>query len=449
MTRTRISRLAAAGCTAVVTLSLVACGSAGQGDGSPTSDDSASETSTDSGTSEDVELNWYAFNLNTTTAMDDIIDAFEASHPGVAVTLETAPPNVDTVRGTLTTKITGGSATPDVYTADIVWTNQFAKANLIADISGLISEEGRSQTQPDLLEAGMSDGNLYCVPFVADVGIMYYRTDLLEEAGLPYPATWEELAETSKILQDSGAVEYGLVWRGAPYEGLSMFWTEMIADAGGASVNADYTEATIDSEAGQRALGFLVDTIESGISPQAVSTFQENEAMNVFNEGNAAFMSSNAYVWGTTQDPEVSSVVGDVAMAPMPTFEGQEDPGYSATGGSTLCMNPNTEHPEKAVELIEFMTGPEAQNILATTGQVIPTAIEVMADPAVAEENPPVAVLPDLRIVNRPAGTSDYASLSQAIYQNINAAVSGTTSVEQALAAAQEEIDQVLSGGGF
>ncbi len=429
-------RLAVVGTVAAV-LALAACGGSGSTD----------EAGDDAGG--DVELNWYAFNLNTSTAMADIVAAFEEANPGITVTLETAPPNVDTVRGTLTTKITGGSATPDVYTADIVWTEQFAAANLAADLTDLISAEGREQTRPELLEAGMSDGQLYCVPFVADVGIMYYRTDLLDAAGLPYPETWEELVTTAQKLQADGSVEYGLVWRGAPYEGLSMFWTEMIADAGGSSVSADYSTSEIDSPAGKKALDFLLSTIATGITPQAVSTFQETEAMNVFNEGNAAFMASNAYVWGTTQDPEVSKVVGKVAMAPMPTFDGQQAPGYSATGGSTLCLNPNSEHPDEAVKLIEFMTGPEAQSILATTGQVIPTATAVQSDPEVAAQNPPVAVLPELNIVNRPAGTSDYASLSQAIYQNLNAAISGTMSSEEALRAAAEEIDRILSGGGL
>ena len=447
MTRMTIAPRAAAVGVAVAMLALAGCGSGSTTP--PASSSSPSESSTAGGGGAGVELNWYAFNLNTSTAMADIVTAFEEANPGVTVTLETAPPNVDTVRGTLTTKITGGSPTPDVYTADIVWTNQFAKANLVSDLTDLITPEARAQTRPELLEGGMSGGRLYCVPFVADVGIMYYRTDLLDAAGLPYPTTWEELAQTAAKLQKEGAVKHGLVWRGAPYEGLSMFWTELIATAGGSSVNADYTEATIDSEAGRKALNFLVGTIKSGVSPQAVSTFQETEAMNVFNEGDAVFMASNAYVWGTTQDPAVSKVVGKVAMAPMPTFEGQPSPGYSATGGSTLCLNPNTEHQAEAVKLIEFMAGPVAQRILATTGQVIPTATEVQSDPEVAKANPPVAVLPELNIVNRPAGTSDYASLSQAIYQNINAAASGTKSPEDALKSAQEEINSVLKGGGI
>jgi trehalose/maltose transport system substrate-binding protein len=392
-----------------------------------------------------VTIGWLT-TASSTSVIQDLAHAYEASHPNVSIEISTKTTDTDTNRANIINAISGGSSTPDVYMADVVWTAQFADNLLLGDLTDELPPELLQTIDPEVLKIGQSDGRQYCVPFFTDAGVLYYRKDLLEEAGLPVPATWDELAATSKKLQQSAGVQYGLVYRGAPYEGTTVFWTEMIADAGGASVNEDYSKGAVDSEAGARALTFLRSTIDEGISPEAVTTFKEPEALSVFNNGDSVFMASNAYSYAASQDASKSRIVGNVGIAPMPTFAGSDAPGASGSGGSTLCVNPNTEHLDETVDFIEFLLGEEAQRTVTEVGKWIPVNQKVQSDPEMIKLNPVLGLIPQLRIVNRPAGTAEYAGVSRAIFTNVNAVLAGIAPPEDALREMQGQIDSALRG---
>jgi multiple sugar transport system substrate-binding protein len=59
--------------------------------------------------------------------------------------------------------------------------------------------------------------------------------------------------------------------------------------------------------------------------------------------------------------------------------------------------------------------------------------------------NPVLAIVPQTKLVPRPAGTPNYPQLSSAIYQNVNSALSGSTSPTAAMNAAQSAANTALS----
>lgn len=84
------------------------------------------------------------------------------------------------------------------------------------------------------------------MPFRSDAGMLYYRTDLLEENGFDPPETTEELLEISRSLQEQGAVEWGYVWQGRQYEGLAAVFVEILEGHGGFWVNPETEEVGLD-----------------------------------------------------------------------------------------------------------------------------------------------------------------------------------------------------------
>jgi trehalose/maltose transport system substrate-binding protein len=401
--------------------------------------------SSNSATSKQVTIDWYVQPLNSTAIWPDLVNAFNKSHPNIKVSLTVGPTDVDTVRGILSTELGSGSATPDVYEGDVTWPAQFAKARLAVNLTKLFPKSFWNRFSPGAIKLAQYNGASYSVPTWTEAAFLYYRKDLLAKAGLPVPTTWEELVADSKKVQATGAVKDGYTWQGAGYEGLTCDFSEVIADAGGSIVSSNYTTGTLDTAAAQKALNFLKSTITSGVSPKATPTFQEPQSLNDFTAGNALFMRNWSYAWAITQDPTQSKVVGKVGMAPLPTFAGQPSPGASTNGGGGMFINPHSKYLNQDVEFLDWLTGTTAQGMFASVGKVLPANLQAQTPQAQKEVGPVGHVLAKLKIVGRPVGTPAYSQVSRALFQNVNAALSGNESVSKALSTANSQINSALS----
>jgi multiple sugar transport system substrate-binding protein len=186
--------------------------------------------------------------------------------------------------------------------------------------------------------------------------------------------------------------------------------------------------------------------ITSGVSPSAVSTFHEAEAMSTFASGQAAFLRNWDYAYSTSQVPGTPTV-GKVGVAPLPTFQGQSYPGYSNIGGWNLYINPHSKNYAADLTFIKWMASTQAQTDLAKVSSSIPTVESVRTSPEIIAQSPVLATVPKTKLVPRPAGTPNYPQLSTAIYQNVNAALAGSASPSSAMSAAQSAANTALSSG--
>ncbi len=445
--RRRLWQLAAVG--VVGALSLAACSSSGSSSttgGGSTSTPTAAGTASASGSATSGTVNWWASPINTsgTDVRNVLIHDFEKQYPGIKVTLTSAPTDTDTNRATLATDISGGSATPDVFMGDVIWPAQFAAHQLAVPLSDYLPSSYWSQFAPGLVQGATYKGKVYGSPLFEDQGFLYYRKDLLAKEHLQVPQTWEQLETEATQLQKAGLVKYGYVWQGASYEGLTCNYMEFLTDAGGQATNADYTQASLDSPASVHAVTFMRSLVSSGVSPSAVSTFKEAQAMSTFSSGQAAFLRNWDYAYADSQVPGTPTV-GKVGVAPLPTFQGQSYPGYSNIGGWNLYINPHSKNIAADLTFIKFMAGTQAQTDLAVVASSIPTVMSVRGAPAIIAKSPVLATVPHTRLVPRPAGTPNYPQLSTAIYQNVNAALAGSASPPSAMSAAQSAGNSAVS----
>src|ERR1700733_11949628 len=333
--------LAAAG-----VLALAACGSSGGSSrstralsGGSTSSSTAvgSPTSSASGSATSGSIVWSASPLTGTGANDArtvLINAFEKQYPGIHVTLVSAPTDTDTNRATLATEISGGSSTPDVFMGDVIWPAQFGAHQLALPLSSYLPSSYWSKFAPGLVSGATYKGSVYGSPLFEDQGFLYYRKDLLTKDGLPVPTTWEQLESDAKSVLAKGQTKYGFVWEGDSYEGLTCNFMEYLTDAGGTATNSTYTKATLNSAAALQAVTFMRSLITSGVSPAAVTTFQEPKAVNTIGPGQAVFRPNWAYVYSAPPPPSSGGMLtsGQVGVEPLPTFAGEPTPGYSNIG---------------------------------------------------------------------------------------------------------------------
>ncbi len=374
-----------------------------------------------------------------------IASAFEKLYPGIHVKLVNAPVNTDTNKSTLISQISGGGG-PDVYNGDVIWPAQFTAAGLALDLSKDFSSSFWGTFAPGLIKGATYKGGIYGVPLFSDQGFYYYRKDLLQKAHLPVPTTWEQVQSESETLQKMGSVKYGFIFQGASYEGLTCNYTEFLTDAGGSILNSSSTASAIDSPQGVKTLTYLRGLITSGVTPAAVTSFQEPQAMNVFESGDAAFLRNWAYAWGDANDPSVSKVADKVGVSLPPTFAGQSGPGYSNVGGWNAYINPNSKNISADVTFVKFLASTAAQEIVAHASE-IPTVQSVRASQATAAMSPVFALLGSSKLVARPSTTKQYATVSQAVYTSVNSALSGAASPSAALTSASSAIKNALSGG--
>jgi multiple sugar transport system substrate-binding protein len=425
---------------------------AGCGDAGSNNTTDTSKSSGGSGGQGAVDLSkakgtivWATPPITQTGLPEALVKAFEQSHPNIKVKLQLQDNNTDTNRASLTTTIGGGSSTPDVYLGDVVWPAQFANSQLAKPLTGLYPDSFWNRFADGLVQGATYKGKVYAAPFFVDTAFLFYRKDLLKKAGLPVPKTWEEVEKDAKILQQKGLVKYGFVWQGASYEGLLCDFDEYLADAGGQVLDKN-GKPTLDSAPAKKALTFMRGLITSGVSPKSEVQFTEQESENVFTEGNAAFIRNWSYAWPNSQDPKASKVVGKVGVTALPSFGG--GPGYSTIGGWDLYVNPHTKNLAAALAFIDWMTGKQAQTILAKQFSEIPTNKDVQNDPSVKQKSPIFAIVPEVKYVSRPSQNPNYPAIAKAIYTNVNAALAGSTSPDNALKTAQQRVEAALGGNG-
>jgi multiple sugar transport system substrate-binding protein len=438
--------IAAAG-TLIAAVSLTACSSGGSN--STSSSGGNNGTTKAPGNATSGSITWWASPITTsgTDPRTVLINDFEKAYPNIKVKLISGPNNTDTNRATLTTQISGGGG-PDVFMGDVIWPAQFGSHQLALDLSKYLPKSYFSTFASGLTQGASYKGDVYGAPFFEDQGFLYYRKDLLKEDGLSVPTTWEQLVTDAKTIQAKGQAKYGYVFQGADYEGATCDFAEFLADAGGTVLNSSATQSTINSPAALKALQFEQSLVTSGVSPKASSTYQETQAMDAFQSGQAAFMRNWDYGYSTSQAAG-SAVIGKVGVSPMPNFSGQSTPGYSNIGGWNLYVNPHSKNVAADLTFIKWMTGTAAQTTLATQFSEIPTTTAVRSAPAVKAANPVFAIISQTKLVARPSQSPQYPQISQAIYDNVNAVLAGSETPKAALQKANSSNNTAVTGGGL
>ena len=145
------------------------------------------------------------------------IARFTAAHPDVDVEIVTTPDSGDQRHQLYVQWLNAGASSPDVLQIDVVWTAELGAAGWIAPLPA-VDEDFFAPA----LEAARWQGRLYAVPLFVDVGMLYYRSDLVEHP----PRTLVELEAQARAQVAAGKVRFGLVTQAARYEGLVTAYLE-------------------------------------------------------------------------------------------------------------------------------------------------------------------------------------------------------------------------------
>ncbi|WP_067900264.1 ABC transporter substrate-binding protein [Nocardia vaccinii] len=374
-----------------------------------------------------------------------IVDEYNAAQSRVFVKLRELPtPNQSTqVHQQLVRSLSQRDGDIDVYTADIVWIAEFAAAGWSARLDDAIPPATRAQYFSGAIDACTYRNELHALPWFLDAGMLYYRKDLLEAAGLAVPAHWDELATAARRLMDSGAVTNGFNWQGRQQEVLVCNLVEFIGSNGGSILGTDGRTVTIDDPAAVTAVQFMVDTFATRkITSRDVLSWDEVPSELPFLGGRTAFLRNWSFVWNDVQNPSASAVVGKVAATKLPSF-----PGGSSTaclGGYQLGMNAASSKKSAALDFLTWMSSPATQLTCATQLGLAPSRPAVYAEPDLARANPFMVSLREVFMTGAPRPRMPkYAQISLAVQAGVSAALA-SGDVAPGLRAARDRIAAII-----
>ena len=379
-----------------------------------------------------------------------LVAAFERRHPGVRVKTEALGSSSDEQHQFFVINLEGSLGRGrgpgfDVMMLDVIWVPEFARAGWLLDLTPSLAPDELDAHFPAAAAAARWDNRVWALPWNFNVGVLYYRADLLARHGLTPPTTDDELASAVRRIRaaERDPKLDGFVWQGKQYEGLTCNALEALW-ASGTTLLGPAGEVLPDGARAADALGRLRGWIEEGVSPAWVSAGDEELTRRAFGDGRAIFLRNWFYAMDLFDEPG-AAVRGKVGIAPLPSrTAGGPSPG--STGGSLLGVSRTTRHPEAAVALARFLASEDAQRVLAG-GSVLPTRMALYHDPALVTKRPHMPRFHDLALAARPRPvTPAYLMLSTSLQPELSAAVVGVKSPARAVADARRQLAYALRG---
>jgi trehalose/maltose transport system substrate-binding protein len=339
----------------------------------------------------------------------------------------------------------------DAMQIDVIWPGILAPhaVDLNEAASGVIGNHFQA-----LIENNTVDGSLVGIPFYTDAGLLYYRTDLFEKYGIANPpATWTDLETAAQTIMDGERGEgmadmWGFVFQGNAYEGLTcnaLEWQvsngggNIIERGGTVSVNNELAAAAID-----RAAGWV-----GTISPEGVTTYQEEEARGVWQGGNAAMMRNWPYAFSAGQAAD-SPIRDKFEATVLPMGDGEGARNAATLGGWQMMTSSYSGSQDAAIELCKFLTSTESQKSRAIELSLTPTISSLYEDADVIEAQPVFGRLLETftgGAVARPStvSSSEYNNVSIAYFTAVHGVLTGGGDAASALADLEGELQEIMS----
>ena len=332
---------------------------------------------------------------------------------------------------------------PDVYGIDVIWPGILSESFI--DLGPYFAKEISFQF-PAIAASFTVDNKVVAIPYRPDIGLFFYRTDLLRRYGYREPPkTWDELEIMAARIQAGerakGKKEFwGFVWQGAADEGLTCDALEWQAAEGGGRIIEDDQTISVNNpqaiSAWQRAAHWV-----GTISPPGVVGYREWDSLNVWVAGDAAFMRNwpSAYVDSQAAGSAIRNKF-DVGLLP-----GGKAGRVGTLGGWGLAVSRFSAHPHEALELVRYLTAREVQVTRARVLSQPPTLPELYALPEVLESNPHSELLSQAfqtGVVSRPSKVAGkkYQDVTDAYIQAVHSVLTGEKSAPQAAAALEKEL---------
>ena len=396
--------------------------------------------------------------------MQKLSKTFESEHPDIKLNWVVLEENV--LRQRLTTDIATQGGQFDVLTIGMYEAALWGAKGWLEPMKDLPASYALDDVFPSVREGLSVKGSLYALPFYAESSITYYRTDLFKEAGLTMPErpTWEEIAGFAEKLTHKDKEQYGICLRGKAGWGENMALVTTVANAYGARWFDEQWKPEFSGPEWKNALNFYVNTMKKSGPPGASSNgFNENLAL--FNSGKCAIWVDASVAGSFVTDKTQSKVADHVGF----TFAPHQvtDKGSAWLYSWALAIPTSSKAKDAAKTFSAWATSKEYGELVAKTDGIanVPpgTRASTYSDAYMSAAPFAKVTLESLKAADPSKPTlkpvpyigiqlvtiPEFQAVGTQVGKLFSAALIGQTTVDQALAAAQQTTEREMKRAGY
>ncbi|MBO0750501.1 MAG: sugar ABC transporter substrate-binding protein [Bradyrhizobiaceae bacterium] len=397
--------------------------------------------------------------------MERLTPEFTAKYPDITVKWVTLEENV--LRQRVTTDIATKGGQFDVLTIGTYEVPIWARKNWLVPLDDLGADYDVGDLLPKIRDAVSVSGKLYAAPFYGESSMTMYRTDLFQKAGLTMPEspTWDFVIASAKKLTDKAAGVYGICLRGKAGWGENMAFLTAMANSYGARWFDEKWQPQFDKPEWKKTLSTYVDLMKEAGPPGASSNgFNENLAL--FNAGKCAIWIDATVAASFVTNPKESKVAGEVGFALAPNTGLGKNANW--LWAWNLAIPAGSKKVQAAEKFIAWATSKDYTKLVASKEgwsnvppgtrtslyknsdyvSVAPFAKLTLASIDSADPNKPT-VQPVPYVGVQYAAIPEFQGIGTTVGQQFAAALSGSTSVDAALAAAQSSTEREIKRAGY
>ncbi len=368
-----------------------------------------------------------------------LITQFEAANPGTKVRW------VDVPWAAMESKIisaVSARTAPDVVNLNPSFASQLAAKNAWLELDAKIAPTDRQKYLPKVWQASTLNNVSFGIPWYLTTTVTIYNQELLQKAGVVQPPkTYAELAQAARLIKEkTGKAAIFITFvpqdSGEALESLVQMGVKLV-DAQG--------KAAFNSPEGKAAFQYWVDMYKQGFLPPEVLTQGHRRAIELYQAGEVAFLASGAEFMQT-----ISNNAPGIAKASATTSQITGTTNKKNVAVMNLVIPKDTDQPDLALKFALYVTNSENQLAFAQAANVLPSTIEAVqqyqsrlsggSSPVDQARGISAAQLQDAEVLV-PA-MPGVKKLQQVIYENLQAAMLGQKSVDQAIGDAEKQWNQ-------
>lgn len=389
----------------------------------------------------------------------DLVRTFnETNGSGIEVKILEMPARSDEHRGIIESELGIGGEGIDVLAADVVWTSQFAWNGWVRNLTNRFyadMDPGMFLNAP--MNSTLFRNQMWGAPWFTDAGMIFYRKDLLEAAGIAVPTTWSELQEAANAVRNSAGITHGYVFQGAAYEGGTANACEFIWSAGGRimtqqqvvfdAYSTDTSEpnrVSVNSAATVAGLEAARALVDSGASPIDVTRMDEAAANAAFLSGDAVFLRSWPSLYGLAAGAGSSVSQDQIGVMAIPTVDGSGR-STSCLGGWNLMITAGSSKVDAAWQFIRHAISSEAQAARAAKGAFLPVLASLYDSTELAAQVPLIDLAKtEVNAARSRPASIIYPQVSPRIALAFNRVLSGELEAPDAAAKLSDELNILM-----
>jgi putative chitobiose transport system substrate-binding protein len=375
-----------------------------------------------------------------TDYFNQLIAEFEKENPGMKVRWVDVP--WADMQSKILTAVSAGTA-PDVVNLNPDFAAQLAGRNAWMPLDDRVPLVEREQYLPNIWKASSLDGKSFGIPWYLSTSITIYNKNLLQQAGVSKPpTTYQELAQVAKqVKQKTG--KYAIFVTVAPDDSAEVLQSIVKM---GVPLLDDQGKAAFNTPEGRAAFQYWTDLYKQGLLPKEVLTQGHRRGIELYQAGETALLSTGSEFLKTIQTnaPAIAQV-SDV------TSQITGDTDKKSVAVMNLVIPRNTDQPDAALKFALFVTNDANQLAFAKAANVLPSTIDALDDKyftGVPENAPPLdqaraisaKQMQDAEILL--PTIKDIRDLQKIVYDNLQAAMLGEKTVDQAVTDAASEWDE-------